>query len=81
MSIELKKKVAVCKDICSIEEAETLLGWLIEQPSGKLNLKQLKHMHTAIVQVIIATKASVSVWPEDANVCRNIQWLLKADEA
>jgi len=63
MPIELKKKVAVCTDACTIEEAETLLQWLLETPKGKINLKLCVHLHTAIFQVLIAAKPTLSALP------------------
>lgn len=65
MPIELKKTVAVCSDFCSIEEAETLLGWLLDTPKGKVNLKQCSHLHTAVIQVLMAVKPTFSALPED----------------
>ncbi|MDQ7073257.1 MAG: hypothetical protein Q9N32_07080 [Gammaproteobacteria bacterium] len=47
MPIEFKKTVAVCSDICTIEEAETLLGWLLDNPKGKINLKSCEQLHTS----------------------------------
>jgi len=65
MSISYKKTIAVFEQQCEIEEAEALLEWLLENPKGKLNLKQCDHFHTAILQVMMALQPSISVWPED----------------
>jgi len=64
MSIEYKKTVAIVDGECLIEDAETLLEWVLLNPKGKINLKQCGHMHTAVLQVILATRPSVSAWPE-----------------
>jgi len=64
MPIEFKKTVAVCSDICSIDEAEALLSWSLDNPKGKINLKLCVQVHTAILQVLMATKMKVSALPE-----------------
>lgn len=65
MSIEFKKTVAVFDKDASIEEAESLLSWLLENPSRKVNLKALQHAHTAVIQVLLAARPNVSTWPSD----------------
>ncbi|MET0026914.1 MAG: hypothetical protein ABW101_04705 [Candidatus Thiodiazotropha sp.] len=73
MTIEFKKTVAVLDGICAIEEAETLLEWLLENPKGKLNLKQCEHMHTSILQVLMAVGPSLSAPPANEQVKALIQ--------
>jgi len=77
MPIILKKTVAVLEGICEIEEAEVLLEWLLVNRKGKLNLKQLEHPHTALLQIIIAFKPMISAWPENEAICSWLQPLLK----
>lgn len=72
MPISYKKTVAVLQDYCTIEEAETLLEWLLEHPKAKLNLKQLEHLHTAVLQVIMALQPAISAMPDDIH---NFYWL------
>ncbi|MBF7073191.1 hypothetical protein ISG33_07255 [Glaciecola sp. MH2013] len=79
MPITYKKTVAVLDDNCDIEEAEELLSWLIEKPKAKVNLKNLSHMHTAILQVIMASNTEVSAWPQEQAVREKMQWLLNVD--
>lgn len=68
MTIRFKKTVAVLDDICTIEEAETLLEWLLDNPKGKLNFKQCKHIHTAILQVLMVVKPTLSAYPDNTDV-------------
>ena len=68
MPITYKKTIALLEGHCEIEEAETLFAWLLEHPKGKVNLKQVEHIHAAILQVLMALKPSVSAWPVDENV-------------
>ena len=77
MPIVLKKQVAVLREQCSIEEAENLLQWYIEHPKGKVNAKQLTHLHTAVLQVLMAVKPSLSSWPEDDNMKALLTQILK----
>jgi len=66
MPINYKKTVAVLDGHCQIEEAEVLLEWLLEHPKAKLNLKGCTQIHTAVLQVLMASAAVISIWPEDA---------------
>jgi len=76
MPISYKKTVAVLEGHCGIDEAETLLGWLLENPKGKLNLKRCSHLHTAVLQVMMALSPKVSAWPEDPTIATWLQPLL-----
>ena len=76
MSISYKKTVAVLDGHCEIDEAETLLEWLLENPKGKLNLKSLEHPHTALLQVMMALKPMISSWPEEQQISSWIEPLL-----
>ena len=64
VGIEYKKTVAVFTDSCSIEDAESLLTWFIDKPKAKVNLKGLEHAHTAVIQLLLAFKPSVTNWPQ-----------------
>jgi len=65
MPMTFKKTVAVCEQMCSIEEAETLLEWLLDNPKGMVNLKKCQYLHTAIIQVLMAIKPEFSALPDD----------------
>lgn len=75
MAITYQKKWVVFQDVVGVEEAEGLLEWLMKNPKSKLNLKDCQHLHTANLQVIMAVKPAISVWPKDANLCA---WLESA---
>ena len=68
MTIEYKKNVAVFSDVCTIEEAEDLLKWLDDHPKGKVNLKACKHIHTALLQVLMVKKPLISSAPQAEGV-------------
>lgn len=73
MPLTTKVKVAVLEGACAADEAETLLAWLIEKPQGQLNLKQCTHLHTAVLQVMMASGAKISIWPQDQQLCQLLQ--------
>ncbi|MGB0965273.1 MAG: hypothetical protein ACPGU3_03835 [Litorivicinus sp.] len=66
--IEFKKTVAVLGSECPIEEAETLLAWLVEHRAGRVNMKALQHPHTAVMQVLMAAQPEITVWPANPDV-------------
>ncbi|HEY9218994.1 MAG TPA: hypothetical protein VIO94_13150 [Phenylobacterium sp.] len=44
---------------CTSEEAETLLQALIDSPAAIVDLRACEHIHTALVQVLLAADALV----------------------
>lgn len=65
MPITYKTNVAVMDGVCGIEEGDELLQWFIDHPKGKLNLKQVTHIHTALLQILLCHRPALSVPPED----------------
>jgi hypothetical protein len=72
MAIEYKKSLAVFTEFVGVEEAENLLQWLLKNPKGKINLATCEHIHAANLQVLMAIKPLVAVWPADEDLQR---WL------
>jgi len=68
MPIEYKKNQALFRDIASVDEAEGLLEWLQNKPAAKVDLGACTHLHPANLQVLMAAKSRISVWPNDANL-------------
>ena len=75
MPIEYKKNKVIFRDMVSVEEAEALLGWLQDKSAPKIHLGQCTHLHPANLQVLMAARAKVASWPEDASLK---QWLSAA---
>jgi len=44
---------------CPLEDAETLLAALIEHPEAAIDLTRCTSLHTAVVQPILAAKATI----------------------
>lgn len=72
MPIECKKKVAYLRGVCAVEEAETLLAWLNDTPGARINMKECEHLHTAVLQVLLAAKPPLSAPPQNEFLAR---WL------
>lgn len=72
MSIEYEKEVAKLSGIVSVEEAEPLLEWLQTHPKGKVDLSGCKHVHAAILQVLMAAGSEIAAWPENPDF---VTWL------
>lgn len=77
MTINFVRNVAKCEGFCQIEEAEALLEWVLKKRKPKLDLSNLEHMHTAILQVVLASQIEVSAWPNDEKLASTFQNLLK----
>ena len=68
MCIEYDEKTARLMDFVSVEDAETLLEWLQGTPVGQLDLAACTHLHAANLQVLMAAKAQIAVWPDNADL-------------
>lgn len=68
MTIEFKKSLAVFTDFVSVEEAETLLEWLLKNPKGRINLADCTHIHASSLQVLMAFKPTIVHEPKDADL-------------
>jgi hypothetical protein len=65
MPIEFTTDQVIFRDIASVEEAESLLEWLQTTPQAKINLAACTHLHTANLQVLMAARPVIAVWPEN----------------
>jgi hypothetical protein len=65
MAIVYGKTTFRFEGIIGVEDAEALLEKLQEQPKVKLNLLNCQHLHTAILQLLILSKPTISVLPSD----------------
>lgn len=79
MPIEYKKNLALFRDIASVDEAEGLLEWLLNKAAAKVDLGACTHLHPANLQVLIAAKSRIAVWPNDASLRAWLETVLKLD--
>lgn len=68
MTITYKKNVALFNDTVGVDEAEDLLQWLQKHPKGKTDFSNCTHLHAASLQVLMAARLRVTVWPNDDNL-------------
>lgn len=68
MPIDYKKNQATLRDIVSVDDAESLLGWLQNKPNARIDLAACTHLHPANLQVLMAAHRHVSNWPQDAGL-------------
>ncbi|MDP3173217.1 MAG: hypothetical protein Q8M88_02135 [Phenylobacterium sp.] len=54
MSVRLDGDVIRLEGACRVEEAETLVGLLQAQATRAVDLSQCRHLHGAVVQVLLA---------------------------
>lgn len=47
------------------DEGDELLALLRENPEAPVDLSDLEHMHTALLQMLLVAGTSVTAWPED----------------
>lgn len=81
MPIRFEKTTAFLENVCTVEEAETLLAWVRGRKRPKIDLKACEHLHTAILQVLLVVRPAVTAWPEDAELRRWVAAVLPQAEA
>lgn len=54
MGIRFEDNLAVLEDFCTVAEAEGLLEWLLVHPHGEVDMSACRHIHSAILQVLLA---------------------------
>ena len=77
MPIEYKRNRAVFRDVVAVEDAEALLEWLQNKPAAKVDLASCSHLHTANLQVLMASRPEVSAWPENPELRAWLEHALK----
>ncbi len=70
MPIVYEDDTARFLEVCAVDEALDLLEWLRGQSQPKIDLEACTHLHTALFQVIAATRPTIISLPEDAFLCR-----------
>jgi len=65
MPLRLAKHTATLAGAVGVDDAEPLAAWVRTTPSPRVNLRGCTHLHTAVLQVLLAAGAHVSAPPED----------------
>lgn len=75
MAIEFRKNLVVFRGLVSVEDAEPLLEWFQRKPAARVDLSTCTHLHPANLQVLMAARANITTWPQDAILA---DWLKSA---
>lgn len=65
MPMRFGKTTVVFEEGCTVEEALPLLEFLQAHPNSRVNLRTCTHMHTAVLQVLMAVAPKVAALPEE----------------
>jgi hypothetical protein len=55
-------------DVCSVEEALTLLEFLKATPGATVDLRRCSYIHTALLQQVLLLRPTITGWPEDPSL-------------
>lgn len=76
MPISFDEQRATLAGVCGAETAEPLLSWLIDRPDAEVDLGTCRHLHAAVLQVLMAAGARVVGTPADTFVREHLLPLL-----
>jgi len=65
MAIRYLKKHAALEGSVSVDDAETLTQWLLQQPAPGVHLGKCEHLHGAVLQVLLALRPKLVAAPAD----------------
>lgn len=61
---------AVLEGVCTVEEADSLLEWLQDDPRRPVDWTDCDHLHTAVLQVLLAVGPPLIGEPRDPFLAR-----------
>lgn len=84
MGIEFSDCTAKFVGEVSAEEAESFLQFLLEKAVEKesavqLDLEECKHVHGAVLQVLLKARPPITKWPRDEDLRNWLRSALKAE--
>ena len=84
MGIEFSDCTAKLVGEVSAEEAESFLQFLLEKAVEKesavqLDLEECKHVHGAVLQVLLKARPPITEWPRDEDLRNWLRSALKAE--
>ncbi len=74
MPLTLEDDLAILSDAVTVEEAEPLWQWLQRCPRGRVDLAAVTHVHTAVLQLLLAARPAVAVPFTDPFLATWISW-------
>lgn len=75
MTIQVRGKLLKLVDNCPVEEAEVLHDKLLEKPDVQVDLSECTHLHSAVVQVLLAQPRPVKRVADEPFIVR---WVVPA---
>ncbi|HZH09899.1 MAG TPA: hypothetical protein VEZ24_05990 [Microvirga sp.] len=66
MSVRLDGNVIILEGPCRVEDAEPLLGWLQADRGRVVDLGEAEHLHTAVLQILMALRPAIRGTARDA---------------
>ncbi len=78
MPIEFSDDRAVMNGVCCVEEAEGLLSWVMQHPDTPVDAAACEHLHSAVLQVLMARRVPVAAVPETGLLRQVLQPLMAA---
>lgn len=79
MSLRIEGSLIRIEGRCRLEEAETLLDALLRLDSPRVDLTGCTALHTAVVQILLASRVPVAGQPDAPFLVRHILPLLAPD--
>ncbi|BAU22811.1 hypothetical protein THC_0415 [Caldimicrobium thiodismutans] len=73
MPLQIKNRIVKFIDIVTIEDTETLFNWFLEKKQGKIDMSKCRHIHTAILQLLMIFKPKIEKLPEDNDLKKWIE--------
>jgi hypothetical protein len=65
MAVRYLKKYAALEGHVTVEDAEALAQWLLQQAAPAVHLGKCEHLHGAVLQVLLALRPKVTAPPAD----------------
>jgi hypothetical protein len=81
MALELKRTIASFTGSCGAEEAAELHEWLSARRAPKADLSACTHLHSALLQLLLAGRVPISKPPKDPFLARWVAPLLPEAKA
>jgi hypothetical protein len=80
MPLKLTKSKAELSGEVVVDDAEDLFRWLSSHPKGKVAAARAAHMHTAVLQAVVAGRAATADRPADPFLAECFRQLLPQEQ-
>jgi len=80
MPIVIDNSNASIVGICTVEDAEPVLEWLVKFPGGIVDLTECENLHTSVLQALLIGRARISKTPLNFELSEWIKAALPTQE-